>query len=80
MQWEFSWGWFLLGIFVLVAGLLVLKYHRWIGDNMAGGVTSYDKIKIAGIVACIVGMVFMSNLHSLILYFIMHLIAPTRFP
>jgi hypothetical protein len=80
MQWEFSWGWFLLGIFVLVAGLLVLKYHRWIGDNMAGGVMSYGKIKTAGIIACIVGMVFISNLHTLILYFIMHLVAPTRFP
>ncbi|MBR5669755.1 hypothetical protein IKX12_01610 [Candidatus Saccharibacteria bacterium] len=80
MQWEFSWGWFFIGVAVIIAGLLVVKFHQWIGDNMANGVASYDKIKLIGIIACVVGAVFMSNLHSLLLYFIMHLVAPTRFP
>ncbi|MBR5419299.1 hypothetical protein IK110_03570 [Candidatus Saccharibacteria bacterium] len=81
MNWQFSWGWFFIGIAVMAISLVIIKSHRWIGDNVVGGgVDGYNKVKLAGIIGCIVGIVFISNIHTLILYFIMHLVAPSRFP
>jgi hypothetical protein len=80
MQWTFSWGWFFGGIAIAIAGLIMVKFHRQIADNLAGGIQSYDKIKLWGVVAVIGGFVIMANLHSLLLYFIFHLIMPNQFP
>ena len=67
MDWNFSFGWMFLGLLITVAGTLVVLFHRQIADNMAGGVSSYDKVKIFGIVAIGVGFLVMSNLHTLLL-------------
>lgn len=80
MQWSFSWGWFFGGIAIAIAGLLVTKFHRLIADNLTGGVQSYDKVKLFGIGAIILGFICMSNLHSLLLYLIFHIIMPNQFP
>ena len=80
MQWTFSWGWFLGGIAISIAGLLIVKFHRIVADNLAGGVQSYDKVKLFGIGAIILGFILMSNLHSLLLYLIFHIIMPNQFP
>ena len=80
MQWSFSWGWFFGGIAIAIAGLLIVKFHRVVADNLAGGVQSYDKVKLFGIIAIILGFILMSNLHSLILYLIFHILMPNQFP
>ena len=80
MHWSFSWGWFFGGIAMVIAGVLIVKFHRAVANNLAHGVQSYDKVNLFGIIAIILGMIFMSNLHSLLLYFIFHLIMPNRFP
>ena len=80
MNLEFSWGWFLGGIALVVIGTLIVVYHQKIADNLAGGVTSYGKVKLFGVIAAILGMLFITNLHKLLLYGIFHLIAPTVFP
>ncbi|MBR6134854.1 hypothetical protein IKQ38_05260 [Candidatus Saccharibacteria bacterium] len=80
MHWTFDWGWCLGGIAVLVAGALIVKFHQAIANNLASGVASYDKVKLFGILACVLGVVFISNMHSVILYFIFHLIMPNQFP
>jgi hypothetical protein len=80
MKWEFSFVWFFVGILVIAAGVLIVRFHQKIADNLAGGVQNYDKTKLAGLIACGLGFLFMTNLHSLILYFIFHLIMPTQFP
>ncbi len=80
MNMDFSWGWFLGGIALVAAGTLITIHHQKIADNLAGGVTSYGKVKLFGIGAAILGMLFITNLHKLLIYGIFHLIAPTVFP
>ena len=79
MQWTFSWGWFFGGIAIAIAGLIMVKFHRQIADNLAGGIQSYDKIKLWGVVAVVGGFIVMANLHTLLLAFILHLIMPGQF-
>jgi hypothetical protein len=80
MNWEFSWGWFFGGFALVIAGILTVKFHQAIGNNIAHGVQDYDKVKLAGILACVLGFLFISNLHTLLLYFIFHLLMPNQFP
>ena len=80
MQWTFNWAWFFGGIAVVIVGLLIIKFHRAVADNLASGVQSYDKVKLFGIGAIVLGFIFMSNLHSLLLYFIFHILMPNQFP
>ena len=46
MDWTFDLGWFIGGLVILIAGGLVIIFHRQIGDNLASGVRSYDRIKL----------------------------------
>ena len=78
--WSFSWGWFFAGFVVLIIGALITKFHQQVANNLASGVASYDKVKLFGIITCIMGLVFISNLHSTILYIIFHFIMPNQFP
>jgi len=78
MQWSFEWGWFFGGIAISIAGLLTVRFHRQIADNLASGVRSYEKIKLWGVVAIIGGFICMANLHTLILYFLLSLIMPGK--
>ena len=80
MHWSFSWGWFFGGIAILAAGAIIVKCHRAIAENLASGVQSYDKVKLFGVITCIMGMIFIANIHSTLLYFIFHLIMPQQFP
>jgi hypothetical protein len=78
--WTFSWGWFFAGFACLVAGAFIIKFHQAIANNLASGLASYEKVKLFGLITCIVGLVFITNLHSVILYLIMHFIVPNKFP
>ncbi|MCQ2570629.1 MAG: hypothetical protein MJ154_00020 [Candidatus Saccharibacteria bacterium] len=80
MQWTFEWGWFFGGIAITIAGLLIVKFHRPIADNLAGGVMNYDKVKLWGVVATVGGFIVASNLHTTLLYLIFHLLMPSQFP
>jgi hypothetical protein len=80
MQWTFSLPWFFGGIAIAAAGALIVKFHRQIADTWANGVSSYDHVKLFGLVACIAGLIFMANLHTMIFYLIFHIIMPDKFP
>ncbi len=80
MKWSFDPVYFLIGFALLIAGALILKFHQKIADNLAGGMSSYDKVKLFGVIACAVGLLLVSNLHTTILYLIFHLIMPNQFP
>ena len=72
-------GYLFGGIALLVAGILIVVYHQKIADNLAGGVNSYNKVKLFGLGACVLGIIFIANLHILILRLFMHIIMPTKF-
>jgi hypothetical protein len=67
MHYEFSWLWFVIGLIVFVAGAVFMKYYQKLADIMAGGVSSYRNFQIFGLVMLGLGLIFMLNLHSLLL-------------
>lgn len=67
MDWNFNFGWVVLGFIITAAGTAVTAFYRQIADNMAGGVNSYNKVKLAGIIAIGVGFAVMANLHTFLL-------------
>lgn len=69
-MYEFNLGAFGFGFLILLAGAAVVVFHKWIGDNLAGGIGSYDKIKLWGVIGCLVGFIIMLNLHYVILSFL----------
>lgn len=62
MDYEFSFGWMVAGLVITIAGALVVVFYRPIADNLASGVSSYEKVKLFGIIAIIVGLLTTSNL------------------
>lgn len=74
MSYEFSLGWLFGGLAITIAGGLIVIFYRQIADNFVNGVSSYDKVKIFGIVTAVIGLVCMANLHTLILTWLVNLI------
>ena len=77
MQYEFSVGAFVFGIMIVVAGVLVVRFHAWLADNFSGGAMSYERFKLSGVIACVVGLLVMVNLHTLILGALVRAIFPS---
>ena len=67
MEYELSAGAFFIGLLILVAGVVFVRFHQVIADNLGSGVASYDRYKLYAFIACGVGLLVMLNLHSLIL-------------
>lgn len=59
---QFSFGWMVAGLAITLAGALVVIFYRPIAENMANGVSSYEKVKLFGIIAVIIGLLTTSNL------------------
>ena len=67
IDWQFSFGWLLLGLLIAGAGTAMVVFYKQIADNIAGGINSYDKVKLYGLITIGVGLMIMMNLHTLIL-------------
>jgi len=67
MNYEFSFGSFIFGVLILVAGILFVRYHQWLANNFGAGVGSYDRYKLYGLITCGVGLLVTTNLHVVIL-------------
>ena len=67
MEYTFSWGAFFFGIIILGVGAVLTIWYRPIADNFGGGVASYDRFRLAGIIGCAIGIIAMLNIHTLIL-------------
>ena len=74
MDWEFNIGWLIFGILVLVAGIVITVKYQAISDNIASGVASYERVKLAGIITAIIGLIIMTNLHTLLLSLFVNLV------
>jgi len=66
-MYEFSIGWFFVGLIILVAGVAFLKWYQVIADNLGGGVGSYDRYRLWALITCALGFVVMVNLHTMLL-------------
>ena len=67
MDYTFSWAAFFIGALILLVGAALTAWYRPIADNLGSGVSSYDRYRLAGLIACALGIVVMLNLHTLIL-------------
>ncbi len=67
MEYHFNFAWFFIGLLIVCAGGLFLRYHQWVADNFGGGLGSYDRYKLAAVITIGVGLIAMVNLHTFIL-------------
>lgn len=73
MNWTFDLGWFIGGLVILITGGLIVIFYRQIAHNLANGVSSYDRVKLVGIITIVVGFLITANLHTLVLSLIANL-------
>jgi uncharacterized membrane protein YidH (DUF202 family) len=76
MVYEFSIGSFFIGLLILAAGVAFVRWHQVIADNLASGVSSYDRAKLWAFITCGVGLLVMLNLHTMILVWFFSLLFP----
>ena len=74
MDFTFSIGWLIGGLLIAAAGGAVVFFHRQISETLASGVSSYEKVKLFGVITIVVGLLVAMNLHTLILGLLVHLI------
>lgn len=74
MDFTFDFGWMMGGIVITIIGGCVVVFYRQIAENLANGVSSYDRVKLFGVITIIVGLVVTANLHTMILSLLVHLI------
>lgn len=67
MDYTFSIGWLFAGIAITVGGGLIVFFYRQIAENLANGVSSYDRVKLFGVITIIVGLLVTANLHTFLL-------------
>ena len=73
MDFEYSIGWMFGGLVIALAGGLIVVFYKQIADNLANGVSSYERVKLFGVITIIVGLLITANLHTFILSLIVHL-------
>ena len=74
MDFTFSFGWMFGGLAIAAAGGAIVFFYRPIAENIANGVSSYEHVKLFGVVTIIVGLLVASNLMPLILGLIVNLL------
>ena len=74
MDFTFNFGWMFGGIAITIVGVLIVVFYRQIAENLANGVSSYDHVKLFGIIMAIVGLLVTANLHIFVLTLIVQLL------
>ncbi|MBR3270266.1 hypothetical protein IKG07_03420 [Candidatus Saccharibacteria bacterium] len=74
MDFTFSIGWVFGGLVIAAIGGAIVVFYQKIADNMANGVSSYDKVKLFGVITVVVGLLIAMNLHTLILTILVNII------
>ena len=64
-MYEFSMSAFFLGLVVLAVGGVMTVFYKQIADNLGGGLSSYERYKLAGLICCGVGIILMTGLQSI---------------
>ena len=75
-MYTFSVTWFFIGMLIVALSTAAVVFHRPLADNLAGGVASYERFKLWGLIGCGVGLLVMLNIHTLILSIIFDAIFP----
>lgn len=67
MQWHFSALWLFIGLLVIAGGALTVIFYNKVADAFFEGVKNYGKTKLGGLIAIGVGLLLMTNTHTMIL-------------
>ena len=67
MDYTFSLGWLFGGLGIAVVGGLIVIFYRQISEWLVNGVSSYDRVKLVGVITIIVGLLMASNLLPIII-------------
>jgi hypothetical protein len=62
------------GLAIALAGGLIVIFYKQIADNLVNGVSSYEKVKLFGVITIIIGLLITANLHIIILTLITNLL------
>ena len=74
MEYEFNLGWMFGGLGIALVGGLIVIFYRQIAENLVNGVSSYEKVKLFGVITIIVGLLITANLHTFILNALVNLL------
>ena len=74
MDYTFSLGWLFGGLGIVAVGGLIVIFYRQISEWLVNGVSSYDKVKLFGVITIIVGLLMASNLLPVIILGIFRLL------
>ena len=78
MDFTSSIGWLIGGLVIAAAGGAIVVFYQKIADNLASGVSSYDRVKLFGVITIVVGLIVAMNLHTLILTLLVNFIKGGR--
>jgi hypothetical protein len=67
MAYEFSWFWFMIGMIIMACGAALVVWYQPVADNFGGGVGSYERYRLWGLIAVIGGFLVMLNIHTVFL-------------
>ncbi len=71
-MYEFSFNALFLGLVILATGGVITVFYQKLADNLGGGVSSYERFRLAGLVVCGAGFVIMTGLHTIPLNWLLH--------
>ena len=66
-MYELSLSSFFFGFLILVVGVVFVRFHQVIADNLGSGVASYDRYKLYAFLTCGLGIIVIINLHAVLL-------------
>lgn len=73
MDFTYDFGWMAGGLAIALAGGLIVVFYKQIADSLVNGVSSYEHVKLFGIITIVVGLLITANLHIFVLEFIVSL-------
>ena len=74
MEYTFSVGWMIGGLAIAAAGGAIVVFYRQISEYFAHGVSSYERVKLFGIITIIIGLLVTANLHTFVLGLLVNII------
>jgi len=76
MEYDFNFGSFFFGLLIVAIGVVFMRWHQTIANNLGSGASNYEKFKLWALITCIFGFIVSLNLHWFILGNIVNSIFP----
>ena len=74
MYYEFSLGWLFGGLAIALVGGLIVIFYKQIADNLVNGVSSYERVKLFGVITIAIGLICAANVHMYLIVFLFNLL------